>query len=321
MTIIPVGIVMPMRDASTTVLHALKSLKKQKYPIREIIVVDNKSKDNSVEIVESFAKESKIPIKLIARKENKGVGSSFNTGVKNTKSSLVVLMHADCSLQTEKELGRLIKPMEDKNIVATYPTIILSEGIWNTFNFWEKYFFARLVNKGIAGFTTKFDCVRREAYLGVGGIDIENFGVGNEDADLHYKLKKAGKVMKSDAIVTHLYYLGSGYSLAMLLHKQRHVARSYGRAMRTRGFFMIKDGLILFVKPSLAIIVFLPFLHVIGVVLLILYSFFYTQKMFTTKSTLKDPRILILPFLNIFLLYFETFWIIESFLFGKNKIE
>lgn len=317
----PVSIVMPMRNSSTTLLHALKSIEKQKYPIREILIIDNNSKDNSVEIVKSFLKKSKIPIKLITRKENKGVGSSFNEGVKNAKSSLVVLMHSDCSLQTNNELERLLKPMRDKDVVASYPTIILYESIWSTFNFWEKCFFARLVNKSITGFTTKFDCVRKEVYTRVGGIDMENFGVGNEDADLHYKLKKAGKVVKSNAIVTHLYYLGNDYSLGMLLHKQRHVARSYGRAMRMRGVYIMRNGLILLVKPSLAIFPFLPYFHTIGIVLLILYSFFYTQKMFTTASTLKDFRILILPFLNVFLLYYETFWIMEAFLFGKNKIE
>lgn len=317
----PVSIVIPMRDASTTVLHALKSITQQSYPIKEIVVIDNKSKDNSVDIVTNFARTSKISIRLIERKMNKGVGASFNEALQQAKSSLVVLMHSDCLLESNTELEKLVQPMKDKEVVGTYPTIILPERIWNTFNFWEKYFFARLVDKGIAGFTTKFDCVRREVYLRVGGIDVENFGVGNEDADLHSKLTTIGKVVKSDAVVTHVYYLGSGYTLGMLLHKQRHVARSYGRAMRTRGTSIINNGLILFVKPGLAIIPFLPYLHIVGIVLLIAYSFFYTLKMFTTPSVLKDGRILLLPFLNIFLLYYETFWIFEAFFLGKNKIE
>lgn len=312
---------MPMRNASTTLLHALKSITQQQYPIKEIVIVDNKSKDNSVEIVKNFAETSKIPITLIERKINKGVGASFNEGLQHAKSSLVVLMHSDCLLESNVELEKLVKPMKDKEVVGTYPTIILPERIWNRFNFWEKYFFARLVNKGIAGFTTKFDCVRREIYLRVGGIDVRNFGIGNEDADLHSKLRSIGKVVKSDAVVTHVYYLGTEYTLGMLLHKQRHVARSYGRAMRTRGISILNNGLILLVKPGLAIIPFLPYLHIVGIVLLIAYSFFYTQKMFATPSILKDGRILILPFLNIFFLYYETFWIIEAFFFGRNQIE
>ena len=43
--------------------------------------------------------------------------------------------------------------------------------------------------------------------------------------------------------------------------------------------------------------------------------------MFITKSTRENTRIIILPFLNVFFLYYETFWTIEAFLFGKNKIE
>jgi len=75
------------------------------------------------------------------------------------------------------------------------------------------------------------------------------------------------------------------------------------------------------IKPSLALLPFIPYLHVIGLMLLIIYSFLYTKKMFITKSTRENPRIIILPLLNVFLLYYETFWTIEAFLFGKNKIE
>lgn len=318
----PVTIIMPMRNASTTVVHALGSIEKQKYPVKEIIVIDNVSKDNSVEIVKNYSKKSRIPIKLIIRDVNKGVAGSFNLGAKVAKSSLVIFMHSDCSLPTDMEMEKLTKPViENKDIVASFPTVFLLESVWRTYGFWEKCFFAREAGTGTAGLTTKFDCIRKDIYQKIGGLDERNFGVGGEDADIHDRLRAVGRVVKSDARVTHLHYLGEGYSLGKLLHKQRIYARIYGRLMRIKGKSFFSSNAVLLVKPALAILPLIPVFQALGISLLVLYAFLYTKKMFITKSTLMDYRIIFLPFFNILFLYHETFWMIESFLFGKNKIE
>lgn len=317
----PVSIVIPMRNGSTTVQHTLLSIQKQKHPIREIIIVDNASTDNSLEVVKKFIKKSKIYIKLIERKINKGVGVSFNEGVRNAKSSLVVLMHSDCILPTSKEITKLVTPMvKDKNVIATYPTILFTEGVWRKYDFWEKYFFARVVGHRIAGFTTKFDCVRREVYLRIGGVDTKNYSVGNEDGNLHDKLREVGKVVKSDAEVSHLHFIGEGFSFRKMLVKKRGYSRAYGRVLRVKGF-SLHSGLVFLIKPGFAILPLLPHFHLVGLVILLLFSLFYAKKMFVTRFTLSDPRILLVPFVTIFLLYYETFWIIEAFLFGENKVE
>lgn len=317
-----VTIVLPMRNAATTVLFSLQSINKQTYPIKEVIIIDNASTDNSIEIVRKYAGKSKIPIRIVSRQKNYGLGTSFNFGVKSSKTSLVVLMHSDCTLPTADELSKLTRPfIENNDVITTYPTIVLLESVWQTYDFWEKCYFARQAGKGVAGLTTKFDCIRKKKYLDIGGIDTKNFGFGGFDADLHQSLAKIGTVSKSEAVITHLHYLGKGFSLGKLLDKQRVDSRTNGRCIRMRGMSLIQDGLFLLIRPSLAILPFIPYLHAIGLLLLIIYSFLYTKKMFITKSTLQDPRIIILPFLNVFLLYYETFWTIEAFLFGKNKIE
>ena len=316
-----ISVVIPVRNAATTVLYTLTSLQKQNYPIDEIVIVDNASSDNSVALVKGFIKKSRIPIKLITRKKNKGAGASYNEGVKNTQSRIVVFIHSDCILPTSNEVKKLVEPFnEDKNIVATYSTVLFTQAVWEKYDFWEKYFFARVAGQNIAGFTTKFDSVRREVFIRIGGVDTVNFSVGNEDGNLHDKLREVGKVVKSEAVVSHLHFIGEGYTFRKMLAKTRGYARAYGSILRVKGL-SIHSGLVFLIKPGFAVLPFIPYFHAIGIIMLLLFSFFYTKKMFFTKSTFSDSKIFLVPFVNIFILYYETFWIVEAFLFGKNKVE
>jgi len=315
-----ISVVVPVRNSATTVLGTLKSIEKQTYPVKEIIVIDNASEDDSIFLVKQFANKSNLKIKVITRKKNKGLGESYNEGVKKAKSALVVLMHSDCTLPTKKELTKLIEPMKNSDVVATYPTIILAEKVWESYDFWEKYFFARIVGKRIAGFATKFDCVRKNIFEQVSGVDIKNYGVGNEDGDLHDKIRKIGVVAKSEAVVMHLHFIGEGYSFKKMLVKTRGYSRTYGRILRVKGL-SLHSGLIFLIKPMIAILPWISFFHFAGILLLFAFSLLYTKKMFTTQSTISDGRILLVPFVNIFILYYEVFWMIEGYFFGKNKIE
>lgn len=317
----PVSVVMPMRNASTTVIQSLTSLENQLYPIKEVIIINDASEDNSYSVVANFAKKSRLPIRVVTRKKRGGPGSTFNLGVKEAKSSLVILMHSDCSLPTRRELDKLVSPIRGKlEVVASFPTIFVLEKVWNTYDFWEKCFFSREVGNGVSGLATKFDCIRKEAYQKAGGFDMENFGVGGEDADLNDRLRRIGKVVLSQARVTHLHYLGNSFGFGDFLRKKRQYAMIYGRLLRRKPQSFLGKGVILLIKPFLALLPFLPVINSIGIPIVILYSFLYTKRMFTAESTLRDIRIFILPFLNIFLLYYELFWMVASFMFGKNKL-
>lgn len=331
-----VSVIVPMRNSETTVLHTLKSIVRQKYPAKEIIVVDNLSVDNSVKLVLQFAKHSRVPIRVIKRKENKGVGASYNIGTKNATSGYVIFMHSDSSLPSNDEIQKLIDPFrKDPKIVASYPKVVLPENVWNTYNFWQKCLFARAVGKESPGFNGKFDCIRRETFIRVGGFNEIIFGgdvsVGGEDADLYLRLERKGKIVLSEAKVIHLHYLGGNYSISDWAKNRKLLARTYGRLIRFRAKslpfktygkgLMIPLGILNFmVKPILAILPFIPNLHLFGIVLLIIYAFINSKKMYTTLSTLTNPRIILLPLIDIFFVYYETFWMAHAFSLVKRKV-
>lgn len=309
----PVTVVIPMRNASTTVGNTLATITKQTYPIAEIIAVDNVSKDNSKEIVQDFAKKSNIKIRLLSQKKDKGVSSSYNWGVKEAKTKLVVFLTSDCSLPSMHELKKLVIPFKEKEVVATYSTCVLPKHIWDTYNFWEKFFAARMVDFTQSNMVLKFDCVMRDAFLSIGGFDEKHFGgdgaIGGEDADLTTRLRKIGKITKSNALSYHLHYKGDDYSLNHMARSRKMYARSQGRFFRKYGLSIPQAWIAFLTRPLLAIVGVFP----VGWSLLLLYGFLYTPKMFLARETRMDIRIALVPLLNIYFLYYELFWFVEAF--------
>lgn len=322
-----ISIIIPMYNAETVILEALESVVKQNISVGEIIIIDNHSKDNSVQIAQEFRKENKnIPIKIIARDRQYGLSASYNLGAKIAKGTFLVTLHSDSFLPTENELRRLVEPcLKDPSVIASAPWTLHPEKIWQTYNFWQKYVFSRVVGTRVSSGNGKFDCMRKNIYVKIGGYDEEEFAggeiVGGEDADIYVRLQKIGKVAVSNAEVIHLHYRGNNFSFSDVLKNKKLLARSYGRFLQLHGTSLSIDKLIiLLVKPFVAFSLFMSFFHVLALIILVAYSFFYSKKMFLSFSTLKDPKILLLPFVNIALLYYEVFWMIEAFFYKKKVV-
>jgi len=215
----PVSVIVPMRNSATTVIQTLQSIIDQHYPTREIIIIDNASDDQSVELVSRFKeKNKKIPVRVIKRRINRGVGASYNLGARKAKSDYLVFIHSDSRLPTKQELLRLIRPLNAQPTAAASSSLnTLPEEIWLKYPFWEKCLLARAVGKSVPALNGKFDAVRKKTFLSIGGFDEVNYGhdifVGGEDADLGVRLQKEGEIIQSSARVIHLHYLDKNYSL------------------------------------------------------------------------------------------------------------
>jgi glycosyltransferase involved in cell wall biosynthesis len=90
-----VNIIIPVYNSEKTILRTLNSVKEQTYSDYEIIVVDDGSSDNSVSLINSFISNyPQLQIKLII-KENGGVSSARNIGLKASKSDWIALLDSD----------------------------------------------------------------------------------------------------------------------------------------------------------------------------------------------------------------------------------
>jgi glycosyltransferase involved in cell wall biosynthesis len=73
----------------------------------EIIVVDDGSSDNTASIVEKYAN-----IKLISHNHNSGYGTSLKTGIKHSKSDVIIIIDAD-GTYPYKQIPELVNAMKD----------------------------------------------------------------------------------------------------------------------------------------------------------------------------------------------------------------
>lgn len=323
-TTLSVTVVVPMRNSSTTVIQTLQSIQSQNYHVHEVIVVDNASTDDSVSKVIQFSRIVKrLKIRLIREAVNKGVGASYNTGINASKTPYVVCMHSDSILPTSNDLTLLMKPIQDDpSIVATYSYIILPIHLWETYPFWEKCLLANSVGKERAGLNGKFDCVNKKVFQSIGGFDVVHYGhnifIGGEDGDLHVRLEKVGRVVCSNARVIHLHSLDPSYNISQWISNRKLLARSYGRFIRIQWRHLGFGAILFAVKPALVVLSIVgpfPFSWLV----LFVFACVSMSAMYLNPISRRDFRIFVLPFLSIFLIYYESLWMVESFLFLRRK--
>ena len=316
---LPVTIIVTGRNSASTIEPCLEGLASQEYPIDEIIVFDNGSTDDSVARVEAFAARSRVPVRLERRTSAGGICTSYNDGANMTSSPLLILVHSDGAFPSPHELEKLVAPVADNpDVVASYPGLLMPAENWERFPFWQKCNFARDVGRVSFSMCGLFDCVRKSVYLEAGGYDARRFtttcGYGGEDGDAHFRFAKRGRAVKSDARVIHLHDLSGSYGLGTLFVRRKLLARTYGKVIRFQGLFPIRPKVLFFVKPALAVFPWLFPLYTFlpGLALQLAFSLANSWKMYTSRSTLLDPRILLLPFVDVAFIYYEAFWFFEG---------
>lgn len=88
-----VSVVIPNYNYARYLTETLQSVIQQTYQNIEVIVVDDGSTDNSIEVIEALAKEDPR-IKLVAKK-NGGLSSARNAGIRNCSGDYIAFLDSD----------------------------------------------------------------------------------------------------------------------------------------------------------------------------------------------------------------------------------
>ncbi len=95
-----VSVIMSCYNAERFVREAIESVLAQSYGNFELIVVDDKSTDNSLDVVGGF--ESEARIRIFTNSQNRGHSYSANKGIKQAKGRVIAFLDADDVYSPEK---------------------------------------------------------------------------------------------------------------------------------------------------------------------------------------------------------------------------
>lgn len=116
-----IDVVIPVYNGEKFVLEALESAVNQTLSPSRIIVVDDGSTDNTNKIASKYAETCKIQIKII-KKQNGGLSSARNTGIKECTSEFIAFLDAD-DIWVKNKLEEQIKiyqTSESTNLALVY---------------------------------------------------------------------------------------------------------------------------------------------------------------------------------------------------------
>lgn len=107
----PVTAIIPAYNEADRILNVLRVLKDIHY-IQNIIVIDDGSKDNTLEVVTSYIAEDPR-VTLIRHEKNKGKGQSVYDAWEKISASYLLMLDADLFGLTPQLVDKLCKPVID----------------------------------------------------------------------------------------------------------------------------------------------------------------------------------------------------------------
>lgn len=309
-----------------TLERSLNSLFKQKIGPIEVIIVDDNSTDDSKAIlarIDRIASENSFVVKVILKHRNEGLAATYNKGIINSSSDIIVLLHPDCVLLTEDSLARLIMPLLEKpSAVASHGCYLTPKDIWDLYPFWQKVLYSRWFGKKICKLDGKFDAFRKDALMRVGLFDSNRFRTAGEDRDIEIKLRSTGEIVRVDVLFHHLHQVGKKFTFQQLARKECQLAECYGALLRRWGKKVGSslDVIRLLLRPLVLLVAVLIFAlgvpYFLSLVFLGAVATMYSRSMFLKW----DIKLLALPAINIAIFLLYTFFFAFGYVTGKQRL-
>jgi len=250
-----VSVIIPTRNSLRTIEQNLKSIKAQTYPKKEIIVVDQESKDGTIGIAKKYADHiltAKADVFYSAPPVSRNIGARASKGK--------YLLHMDSDMQLTpgilKECVDLLENNPDVLALKIHEKDI-GEGFWSQAKMLERKCYVGYDAIEAARF------IRRDIFFKLGGYDESLRSA--EDWDMSERIRKIGQIGVAKSIINH--HLGRmryfyqvkkkfdyGLTLESMLQKHRFTMSRNLRMVFRSAYF---KNWRLFIKNPLATIGFI----------------------------------------------------------------
>lgn len=208
-----VSIIIPAHNEEKTVIRAISSIVRNKYPRykRQIVVVDDGSTDKTGELVKKYIDRYNVKNINLVRQKNKGKAAALNRGLKKHATGEVVMCLDSDSYLTRDGLKNASSYFQDEKVVAVSANVkIIPSGTFLNLVQQMEYLISYQMKRAQTVFNIEYiiggigSTFRKSALKKVGYYDGNTV---TEDIDLTMKLLQLGnknvRVIYGADVVAH----------------------------------------------------------------------------------------------------------------------
>lgn len=134
------SIIIPVYNESKTIHLILNKIKSVILPYdieKEIIIIDDCSSDNTVDIINNWSNNNElVNITLFKHNKNQGKGAALHTGINNSIGDFIIIQDADLEYDPN-EYSLLLKPMIENDADVVYGSRFISGKPHRILFFWH----------------------------------------------------------------------------------------------------------------------------------------------------------------------------------------
>lgn len=196
-----VSLYIPAYNVESHIERCVRAVLAQTHPVDEILVVDDGSRDRTVEIAAALPK-----VRVIRHAENRGLGAARNTALREARHELVAALDADTA-PARAWLAHLVPHLDDPRVAAASGALA-EAAIHRLADRWRRAFMTQSwgprVLRNPPFMYGNNTLVRKSVALAVGGYNA-TLRTNGEDVDFSHKLRAAGFDIMFDpgAVVEH----------------------------------------------------------------------------------------------------------------------
>ena len=114
-----ISIITVTKNSQKTIGSTIKSFIKQDYKNKELIIVDGKSSDKTISIINKY----KDKISNIIIEKDKGIYDALNKGFKNSKGEIIGILHSDDQYNNEKVISKIMGIFNNKKVSLVHTNV------------------------------------------------------------------------------------------------------------------------------------------------------------------------------------------------------